>query len=303
MRRICIKVIAILVMLLLALTSCTQREDKVINSNLEEQDIEVNPDKLKQEEPLNQSIEVSLKSISQEEYDKWVVPGYDDYYNQNGELYQLPELKAFDYPCVEGMKDNELQNKINETIKTAIFNEKFFSGPMCGVEIETTPWSEVDFPGIIYNKEILSIPVVLYWNREKAYYKSISVTIDMKTGERLCLEDIINLTEDFTYKLIYEEDFLDDKDGEVRAFLYNYYAESNMPQSEASEWFLVDLRGYEDGDEKRDRNEFYLTKKGLVLTTFSNSGSPEDINIPLENLKNFLKIESWDKSETLQLQK
>ncbi|WP_310605496.1 hypothetical protein [Anaerosporobacter sp.] len=303
MRKIHIKVISILVMILMMLTSCAPREDKVINNNLEKQDIETNTDKLKQEEPLNQSIEVSLKSISQEEYDKWVVPGYDDYYDPNGELYQLPELKAFDYPCVEGMKDNELQNKINETIKTAIFNEKFFSGPMCGVEIETTPWSEVDFPGIIYNKEILSIPIVLYWNREKAYYKSISVTIDMKTGERLFLEDIINLTEEFSSKLLYEEDFLEDKEGEVKDYLYNYYVKDKSPQSGSSKWFLFELRGYWEGDKKIECDYFYLTKKGIVITKFSNSGFPEDINIPLESLKNFLKIQSWDKSETLQLQK
>lgn len=35
----------------------------------------------------------------------------------------------------------------------------------------------------------------------------MSVTIDMKTGERLFLEDIINLNEEFAYKLIYEKGF------------------------------------------------------------------------------------------------
>jgi hypothetical protein len=41
----------------------------------------------------------------------------------------------------------------------------------------------------------LSIPIVL--GPSHSYYKAISVTIDMKTGERLFLEDIIELNEEF----------------------------------------------------------------------------------------------------------
>ena len=175
MRKNSIKVISILVVILIVLTSCTHREDY----------------------KTNQSIKVSLKSISQEEYDKWVKPRYDGGLDPNGNPLQLPELGNFDYPYVEGMKDKELQNKVNDTIKNAIFNEEFLSDRLSAVGVETTPLSYFDYPGIISNNDILSIPIVLYWNRQQSYYKAMSVTINMKTGERLFLEDIIELNEEF----------------------------------------------------------------------------------------------------------
>ena len=43
-----------------------------------------------------------------------------------------------------------------------------FSKPMSGVKVATTPYSEFEFPGIIMHKDIISIPITLYWNVEKA---------------------------------------------------------------------------------------------------------------------------------------
>jgi hypothetical protein len=320
-----IKVITIFAAMLITLISCTRREDMVINDNQEKQANEeapnslnlekdsqldkstkTSPNNLNQEKDnqTDQSIKVSLKSISQEEYDKWVLPMYDGALDPNGQPLQLPELEKLDYPYVEGMEDKKLQNKVNKTIKNAIFNdEEFLSGPISAVGVETTPLSYFEFPGIIYNNEILSIPILWHWNRPYSYYKAMSVTIDMKTGERLFLEDIIELNEDFTYKLLFEKDFFINIDwlGDgMKELLYHYSGGDEELPSEASKNLLESLRLCDN--EKPQVDEFYLTKDGIVLTRYTNNGSPEEINVPLENLQEFLKIKSWKTAESLQVQ-
>ena len=320
-----IKVITILALMLMTLMACTHRDDMKINDNQVKQAKKEAPNSLNLEKDsqldqsgeastynLNQgkdnhidrSIKVSLKSISQEEYDKWVVPMYDSGLDPKGQPLQLPELEKFDYPYVEGMEDKELQNKVNDTIKNAIFNKEFLSDRLYAVGVETTPWSEFEFPGIISNNDILSIPIVLYWDRPHSYYKAISVTIDMKTGERLFLEDIIELNEEFAYKLLNEKDFFIDIDivGTDMKELLNHYSngDEELP-SEASKNLLDILRTNAE-DKKPHVEDFYLTKDGIVLTRFTNNGTPEEINVPLENLIKFLKIKSWKINKSLQLQ-
>ncbi len=133
----------------------------------------------------------------------------------------------------------------------------------------------------------------------------ISVTIDMKTGERLFLEDIIELNEEFTYKLLYEEDFFINIDivGFSMKELLNHYSngDEELP-SEAGKNLLDILRIHVQEDEKPQVEDFYLTKDGIVLTRFTNNGTPEEINVPLENLQEFLKINSWKTNKTLQIQ-
>lgn len=97
MRRNHIKVITILVLMLITLISCKLRENIVIDDNQVKQANEEahNSSNLEKDSQLYQStetstnnfnqekdsqidqIKVSLKSIIQEEYDKWVVPMYD----------------------------------------------------------------------------------------------------------------------------------------------------------------------------------------------------------------------------------
>lgn len=203
------------------------------------------------------------------------------------------------------MEDKELQNKVNATIRNAIFNKEFLSDRLYAVGVETTPWSESEFPGIISNNDILSIPIVLYWNRPHSYYKSISVTIDMKTGERMFLEDIIELNEEFAYKLLYGEDFfinIDIVGSGVKEDLIHYSNGDEDLPSEASKNLLDILRTNAEKDEKPHVEVYYLTKDGIVLTHFANDGIPEEINVPLKKLQEFLKIKSWKVNKSLQLQ-
>lgn len=75
----------------------------------------------------------------------------------NGQLLKIPEVEKFYYPYVEGMKDKELQNKVNDTIKNAIFTEEFLSDRLSAVGVETTQLLYFEYPGIISNNDILSI--------------------------------------------------------------------------------------------------------------------------------------------------
>ena len=294
-----IKVLLIVSAISLPLMSCTAKLDKVISGNQKSKPIEISQSSLSKEENKSQenhSIEVVLQSISQVEYDNWVLKSYDGWSRPNGEPLTLPSIADFDYPSVEGIENRELKNKINETIKNAIFTDDFFSKPMSGVKVATTPYSEFEFPGSIIHKDIVSIPITLYWNVEKSHYKAMSVTIDMKTGERLFLEDIINLNEEFAYKLIYEKGFFIDIDlvgiG-MKEYLHGYFKAGEDSPSKASKWLLETLRKYKPEVEKPEVELFYLTEDGIVLTHFANDGVPQEINIPLKNLQNYLKIDSW----------
>lgn len=279
MKRNCIKVLLIVCAISLPLLSCVMKEDKALNGNQE-----------------NHSIEVGLKRISQEEYDNLVLKSYEGWSNPNGESLTLPDIADFDYPYIEGIGNRELKNEINQIIKNAIFTENFFSKPMSAVKVATTPWSKFESPGIVIRNDILSIPITLYWNVEKSNYRSMSVTIDMKTGERLFLEDIIELNKEFAYELIYEEDFfinIDIGGIEMKEYLYSYCNANEDPPSEVSKRLLEVLRTDEPEGEKPEVELFYLTKDGMVLTHLANDGVPQEINIPLKNLQDYLKIKSW----------
>ncbi len=297
------KVLIIMCAILLPLMSCTEKEDKTNNGNNENKSMEVSQNNLSNEENDNKdnhSIEVYMMNLSQKEYVKWVVKSHDGGLGSNGEQLTLPEITNFDYPYIEGIEDIELKNKINQTIKDAIFNVDFFSEPMRGVGISTPPYSEYEFPGIILFNDILSIPITLYYDYEKDIYKSISVTIDLKTGKRLYLEDIIKLNERLAKNILYEDDFFIDIKGVImmKEYLDNYFDANEVAQSEASKQLLDTLRNYMPKDEKPKIEEFYLTKDGLVLTKFANN-SPMEINIPIRNLKDFLKIKSWERNSVL----
>jgi hypothetical protein len=132
----------------------------------------------------------------------------------------------------------------------------------------------------------------------------MSVTIDMKTGGRLFLEDIILLNKEFAYRILYEENFFIDMDigGEkMKEYIDSYNGVDEMPQSEGSELLLKTLMMFKPEDDKPQVEVFYLTKDGIVLTHFANDGVPSEINIPLENLSDFLKIKSWKSNDSLQL--
>lgn len=299
-----IKILLIIVVMVFPLMSCSFKEDKAIYDNSTSKSNKVTSKSLDEEEnnyQVNQAIKVVLKGISQEEYDKWVVPSYDGYYDADGKAYPMPEISSFDYPYVEGMDNKEQQDKVNETIKNTIFSGAFFSYPMKSVSVGIMPWSEFEFPGVIYNNDILSIPITLYWNMEKYYYKSMSATIDMKTGEQLFLEDIIELNETFAEKMINEERFYIDNTGEIREYLYNYYDVDNVPQSEVSTRLLKRLYNYMPEEEKPKVELFYLRKDGIVLTHFANTGIFREINIPFVNLNDYLKIGSWKSDDSLEL--
>jgi len=242
------------------------------------------------------SIKGVLKRISQKEYDNWVKKSYKGYARPNGEQYSLPDIANFDYPYVEGIDNKELSNKINRTIKDAIFNEEFFSNPMCGVEMATTPYSEFISPGVIIRNDILSIPITLYWDGERDNSKSMSVTIDMKTGKRLYLEDIIKLNEEFAMNLLYEKDFfinIDLMGTTAKEYLYTYTYADELPPNKAIKNLLETLRNDVPEDKKPNIDEYYLTKDSIVLTQFAD-GMPLEYKIPLKNLKGLLKIKSWE---------
>lgn len=73
---------------------------------------------------------LKTKSLTKEEFDKWVVPSFDGYESHEMFKYEIPPIEQFNYPYISGLNDKNLENKINQLIKDSIFNENFVNASM-----------------------------------------------------------------------------------------------------------------------------------------------------------------------------
>jgi len=120
MKRKRIILLIIICAILLQLMSCTLKESKAKSGDNINKPTGVSQNGLSKEKAGNQvtgnqekhSIKIALKRISQEEYDNGVLKTYKAWQSPANEQFTLPDIADFDYPCVEGIDDQELESKI-----------------------------------------------------------------------------------------------------------------------------------------------------------------------------------------------
>ncbi len=241
---------------------------------------------------------LKTKSLTNEEFNKWVVPSFDGYESHEMFKYEIPPIEQFNYPYISGLDDKNLENKINQLIKDSIFNENFVntSMPMNGLSISNAPFSPYGKAKLIQNNNYINIPLFINWQTEKDSGNSFSITIDLKTGKSVYLKDIINFNENFIKKLLYEKGFIKDLDSSILDYnlseylLSQYYIEDN-PINDTFKEFNYGKT-----------NQFLILDDGILLTHFLNNTIPIgyglEIFIPYENLKDYIIVDLWDKNKS-----
>lgn len=206
MRRIRTKVIAILVMMSITLTSCTQREDKLIKDNLSNQVIEEEaPDSLNQKEnnqseqsevidnettfdpryyTLNENYGIALSTLENndkprpEENENWI------------------RSLTINYPQVYNMEDTEKQNRLNDILFKEALNIRDILNDIDYIEYR------IDYEIMEANEDVISI---LFTGHvyDFAHANEIvdTVTIDLNTERFMDLSDYYKVDKSFLGKV------------------------------------------------------------------------------------------------------
>lgn len=246
---------------------------------------------------INNNIKISTSMLSEKDYNDLIVPLFKEYINQEGNECTIPPNNNFVYPIISGMNNENIQAKINSLLKQYTYNNSNTS-PLRSVTIGTTPNSHVEYTGIIVNSKIISIPILIIYDYDHQFiYKSGSLTFDLESGDRLYLDNIIELDNKFSKDFLYNEKIYVDIElvsGFHSEYISNYYKIDKASIENSVERLISDLSESQEEDKNKTISNFYLTNNSIILTEFSNRGVPMDIEIPISNIKKFLKIDLID---------
>lgn len=175
-------------------------------------------------------------------------------YNKNSKTRNI----KLSFPQIKNLKDNVLQNKINKLIKYAVFNDF-----QQNIYPEDNPEPHIDYSSnytIMWSSnKILSLS--FYGNsyvEGAAHPNSVYYTlnIDMATGKKIVLPDIININNNFITLFINKSKFL------AEPVVLNNEELTNVK----NEIFNIDnLKYYFDND-----SDFYFTSTGVVFSIGTN---------------------------------
>lgn len=227
-------------------------------------------------------------------------PGYEVY----EETYTLETGCSF--PCIQvcGMKDKELEDKVNNSLT------QYFS-------ILIEPWFLEErirtFEPIIHMQtdRYLSVEYVFYYTPGMGRNWYLCVTVDMQTGEVVFLDDLIDINEEFA-ELIKTGGIV--KCDEVKGFLTAEEATEQTKRLYAKykiETFLIIFRRftherlYGEHLQRADRSEewridmwrtlyyhFYYLEEGCIRYSDNAEGLFRP-RIMVEDIGEYLKVEPW----------
>lgn len=104
------------------------------------------------------------------------------------------------YPQISGLSDNNKQKRINDTLKNEAFKVlKYYQESEGGLQLD------IDYEVILKDPNILSIQYSGYGNVDGAAHPNnlfYTTNIDIKTGNRLRLKDIVNIDKVFVRKFL-----------------------------------------------------------------------------------------------------
>lgn len=177
---------------------------------------------------------------------------------------EKPPIKV-SYPKVEGLRNEEVENNINNEIQRIVNNMMLIQGS----EDEDLDYMEGNFEVTLNEKGVLSIKFENYsYLRNRAHGMTIqdSLNVDLKTGEKIYLNDLFKPNSH--YRII------------LSRFIKQDIKRRDIP-------LIADFMSVKDSD------QFYLTEKTLVIYyqiyeyTPYFYGIPE-FTIPYLNIRNML---------------
>lgn len=183
---------SLLLLLTLSLGACNKGENRLpTTENIETKAITA--------VPTVEKVEIKNTPNNQQESD-----------NSNDINYKITELndsKSDDklnynikYPQISGLSDNDKQKKINSTLKgEALKVLKYYENPYGSVELN------IDYEIVLKNTNILSIQYSGLGSVSNAAHPNslfFTTNINIKTGDRLRLKDIVIIDKNFANKFL-----------------------------------------------------------------------------------------------------
>jgi len=207
------------------------------------------------------------------------------------EIYWFKENLHFEIIQVVGMEDKNIEQKINESIVKAItywMNEDILEN------------STVDFDIFLQSERYLSFVISFEYVTNRINHLREFITIDMISGDRVMLHDLIYVDEEFA-KYIRINNIAKTPDTESSTiFIHDiwvsydrlYYLENcELLEHLKKASIIPNELELDDLEELIFRNSFYL-KENFIVIVYANI-FPLHIKFNLYDIENFLKVEKW----------
>lgn len=229
--------------------------------------------------------------------------GYQVYESQ----YTLDNRYSFPNIQVCGMKDKNLEKKINESLNSCfyIFSDTWFGEGKTKTEKLLIHCQTDKYLSVEYIWDYITVDY-LYWH--------LCVTVDVQSGELICLDDLIDVNEDFALFVkngnILRKSasvLLDETAEQVSKRVNDYFSKSKVKYIL---WYFKQFtKEYLYGDYYRKnnydmtveepslyQNYFYLEEGTLC---FKEQGSNSDwddkviVKISIDDIEDYLKVPKW----------
>lgn len=194
---------------------------------------------------------------------------------------------------LENMSDSEIQKVANTSITQAM--TAWISGSILGA-------SSVNLHVHCHNGEYLSFQNSLAYRARRLDYIEDYVTVDMKTGKRVMLNDLVRIDEEFV-KYIQKYNVIQPSTNSLRygepEYLWEYI--NSMPGEE----LLKELEACSDTQEQVIENGYFSIEDSIEALIFRNSfylqpgkltivlKNESHITIDTDDIEDFLRVEKW----------
>lgn len=215
----------------------------------------------------------------------------DTSYDVNYKVTELNYSKSYDklkynikYPQISGLSDSDKQKKINSTLKNeALKVLKYYENPYGSVELS------IDYKVILKNQNILSIQYSGVGSVSNAAHPNnlfFTTNINIKTGNRLRLKDIVNIDKNFANKFL---------NGEFKALWPEHNeALKQFTNEEIQEYFMEADSLDNIGTEKQSDVFSYFTTDflGISISVSHAIGDHAEFEIKYKYLKDNIKTKN-----------
>lgn len=194
---------------------------------------------------------------------------------------------------VENMSDMSLEDKINDSIRNAIISWTR------GYILNATT-SHLDI--YCHSSNYLSFVNKLEYTDKRTVYIHDYITIDIKTGKRVMLEDIIRIDEEFVEYIqnnnIIKESINHPAYGGDLEILNSYTSDELLDAlkecSKTQQEIMKENGDYKEGffGSLLTRSSFFLKENQLVIV-LGYAGGEHHFAYDLEDISEFLKVEMW----------
>ncbi|MDR1156826.1 MAG: hypothetical protein LBK75_00750 [Oscillospiraceae bacterium] len=239
---------------------------------------------------LVSGILIALLGISCKDSNMRVNPNRGTAPNLYKETFQVTDNYSFEYLQITGLEDEERQNKINQALKEA----------STGWVVDNIVDAEYVKSTVLFQSEqYLCVSQTFYFPEERIDSdREICFIIDLKNGERVFLDDLVEVNDAFVEKfqhgdILYATGDFDP--GEATPFIRDQY------RTDPPEDVLDKLQKCSIDPKETIREEgltpfinyAYINASGQLCFSFFPSTTAAEIFVFLDDIEEFLKVEKW----------